>query len=297
MISQTKNSPKISVVMAVYNGENFLIDSVDSILTQTFRDFEFIIIDDGSTDRTPFLIESLKDPRIRKFRHGNRGLTKSLNRGISHAKSEIIARQDVDDRSLPERLERQLQALESDPTLGLIGTSLIRFDGSTLRSNKHVPPLCDQELRRRMMRGGVGIYHSAAMFRREINGIDFRYDEDLVQGQDYGLWVEIARNCKIANLEEILHLGFRNRPSSITNSRKILTSIKVRRNFARLAIQHLGGSSGDRFVLSYNLTKSFAKMLTMAVFRKCISKNYPDERIALTEYNQLYKKLCRNNFI
>lgn len=115
-----KKEPKISVVMSVYNGERYLGEAVESIFNQTFSDFEFIIINDGSTDRTPEILTEIDDPRAKVINQPNRGLTASLNRAIRLAKGEYIARMDADDISEPTRLERQVEVLDRDPDVVLV---------------------------------------------------------------------------------------------------------------------------------------------------------------------------------
>jgi glycosyltransferase involved in cell wall biosynthesis len=115
--------PRISVVMSVYNGEKYLRQAIESILQQTYTDFEFIIIDDGSTDSSREIIQSYDDKRIRLvINEQNIGLTKSLNKGIRLAKGEFIARMDADDISLPQRFEKQVAYLDSHPEVGVLGT-------------------------------------------------------------------------------------------------------------------------------------------------------------------------------
>jgi len=107
------NKPKISVIMSVYNGEKYLGEAIDSVLGQTFTDFDFIIVNDGSTDGSPGIIQSYRDERIRVINNEkNIGLTKSLNKAIKESGGEYIARQDADDISLPERFEEQVWFLE-----------------------------------------------------------------------------------------------------------------------------------------------------------------------------------------
>ena len=116
-------SPRVTVLMAVYNGERFLAEAVASILDQTFRDFEFLIVNDGSTDRSREIILSFGDPRIRLVDNPeNIGLTRSLNRGLELAKGGLIARQDADDISLPERLEREIGFLDGNPKAAIVGS-------------------------------------------------------------------------------------------------------------------------------------------------------------------------------
>ena len=115
-------TPKITVLMPVYNGEKYLKESIESILKQTFRDFEFLIINDTSTDESEKIIRSFKDSRIKLIKNEkNIGLTKSLNKGLDLAKGEYMARMDADDISLPKRLEIQVAFMDKNPKIGVIG--------------------------------------------------------------------------------------------------------------------------------------------------------------------------------
>src|SRR4051794_29608800 len=115
--------PKVTVLLAVYNGERYLREAIDSILGQTFQDFEFLIINDGSTDSTREIILSYHDPRIRLVdNEDNIGQTRSLNRGLALAAGQFVARQDADDISEPERLASQVAFLEIHPEVVLLGT-------------------------------------------------------------------------------------------------------------------------------------------------------------------------------
>jgi glycosyltransferase involved in cell wall biosynthesis len=118
-----KQEPLISVVMPVYNAAQYLREAIDSILNQTFRDFEFIIINDGSTDRSLEIIQSYNDDRIRLINQKNTGLAKALNNGIAIAKSDFIARMDADDISIPERLTSQFSFLESNVDVVAVGSN------------------------------------------------------------------------------------------------------------------------------------------------------------------------------
>jgi len=130
--------PKISVVMAVYNGEKYLREAIDSILNQTFNDFEFIIINDGSTDDSAEIIKSYNDPRIILIQQENKGLAAALNEGIKIAKGKFIARMDADDISLKTRLEKQIQFMEAHPEYVAIGSwsNHISADGDYLYTCK-----------------------------------------------------------------------------------------------------------------------------------------------------------------
>src|ERR1039458_3032292 len=117
-----QHTPLVSVVMAVRNGMPYLTESIESILAQTMRDFEFIVINDGSTDETERYLGGLADSRLRIFSQANAGVGASANRGIALARGRYVARMDADDVSLPTRLERQVQFLRENPEVALVGT-------------------------------------------------------------------------------------------------------------------------------------------------------------------------------
>ena len=123
MTRQGTVSPRISVVMSVFNARRYVARAIGSILDQTYREFEFLIINDGSTDGSEEVIRSYTDPRIRRFDHPNKGLAASLNRGILLSQGEYIARMDADDIALPTRLERQVRFLDEHPACVVVGTA------------------------------------------------------------------------------------------------------------------------------------------------------------------------------
>ncbi|MDJ0799829.1 MAG: glycosyltransferase [Calothrix sp. MO_167.B12] len=208
--------PKVTVLTAVYNGESYLREAIDSILAQTFPDFEFLIINDGSTDSTQEIIQFYDDPRIRLINNEyNLGLTRSLNKGLELAKGEFIARQDADDISEPERLAKQVAFLETHPEVALVGTWYKDIDPQgNLIGECNLPCDCTQ------IRWDILFYcpfvHSAVMFRKHTiaEQIGF-YDEAFSYAQDYDLWWRISRRLQVANINEYL-MKLRINPSSMT---------------------------------------------------------------------------------
>jgi len=198
------NEPIISVVMAVYNSEKYIREAVDSILNQTFRNFEFIIINDGSTDKTQEILESYNDPRIVLTHQKHMGLTKSLNKGIALAKGKYIARQDADDISLPDRLEKQIEFLELHKDISLIGTAakIIDIRGFYLKTIKYPT---DHSSLRIAIKHSNHFWHGSVMFRKqnffELGG----YQEILFTAQDYDLWLRFVEKFKVANLSDPLY--------------------------------------------------------------------------------------------
>ncbi len=194
---------KVSIIMSVYKGERFLQESVESIINQTFKNFEFIIINDGSTDNTAKTLESYTDPRIRLFNQENMGLTKSLNKAIKLSSGKYIARMDADDIALPERLQKQVDFLDANPDVGVVGTGNLVIDEQGKVIGRKVYPSFDSELRRALI-GYNPFLHASVMIKREVFEIVGIYNERNAKGQDYELWFRIANHFKLANLPEIL---------------------------------------------------------------------------------------------
>lgn len=212
-------APRVSVVMSVYNDEPFLREAIDSILAQTFRDFEFIIINDGSSDASPAILASYSDPRIRVIHNEqNIGLTKSLNRGLREARGELIARFDANDASLPERFGKQVAFLDAHPEVAVAGVQMMVIDvaGRRLRRAESRRPMTDTGVAWwQMFTAPLG--HPASMFRRrvvleELGG----YDEEFRTGQDAELWFRVVeRGYRITTLpERLLALRFDRRSIS-----------------------------------------------------------------------------------
>ncbi|MBD2362800.1 glycosyltransferase [Anabaena minutissima FACHB-250] len=208
--------PSITVLMPVYNGEIYLREAIDSILDQTFQDFEFLIINDGSTDSTREIICSYDDPRIRLIDNDcNLGLTRSLNKGLKLAEGEFIARQDADDVSEPERLAKQVAFLETHPEVALVGTWYKDIDPQGKLIEKRNLPCNSTQIRWEIL-FYCPFVHSAVMFHKNsiAEQIGF-YNEAYSYAQDYDLWWRIARRLQIVNLNEYL-VNLRINPSSMT---------------------------------------------------------------------------------
>lgn len=200
------NNPKISVIMSVCNGERYLKEAIDSILNQSFLDFEFVIVDDGSNDRTPGILREYlaKDKRIRIITNvDNIGLTKSLNKAIRVANGKYLARMDADDIALPGRLGKQIEFMENNPEMGLLGTAYYEIDKQGKIIGSKFFPLVDKELRKVLIKYNP-FFHASVMFKKEPLQKTSLYDENIIRAQDYDLWFRLAKNYKLANLAEPL---------------------------------------------------------------------------------------------
>ncbi len=222
-------SPRVTVLLPVYNGELYLLEAIDSILTQTFHDFELLIIDDGSTDESVALIEGIHDSRIRLVCNGtNKGLVASLNRGIGLAHGEYIARMDADDISLYNRFERQVCFMDANMDVDVCGCWLEAFDG--YKNTIWAPPLSDEEIKSNLFFESV-LYHPTVMIRKSalING-SYHYDFDYPHAEDYELWCRMMKLCRFANIGEVL-LRYRLHDQSIGRRKadiQVMSAGKVR---------------------------------------------------------------------
>lgn len=229
--------PLVSIIMSVFNEEKYVADAIESILNQTYQNWEFIIINDGSVDSTESIINQYQDPRIRYFYQENIGLTKSLNKGITLSQGKYIARIDADDRSLPKRIEQQVNFLEKNETFVLIGSYYYKIDVRNMILSICEPAINDQDCRENLMLGKANFLHSSVMFKKEINGEIMRYDETFKQAQDARMWINLATRGKIGILPEILAVAHRNRPSSITSHRNNCERIKLYLGISFIAFQ------------------------------------------------------------
>lgn len=210
--------PLVTVLMSVYNGEKYLIEAIESILNQTFNDFEFLIINDGSMDRSRDIIISYKDPRIRLVdNEENIGLTRSLNKGIAESRGKYIARMDADDISMPERLEKQVAYMEEHCEIAVCGTwGIVKEDERNWEARM---PVTHDDIFISLI-GGNALIHTSVIIRRDLVLEVGFYDEKLMFAQDYGLWFKfIAKGYKLNNIPEFL-IQYNYHSNSISKSKK-----------------------------------------------------------------------------
>ena len=197
------NDPRVSVVMAVYNAERYLEEAVRSILRQTYDDFEFIIIDDGSTDRSPAMLKSFadEDRRLRVHRQPNSGLIASLNKAFGLARGTYVARMDADDISLPRRFEKQVQYLDAHKEIGVLGTWIQDIGADGGPGPIWPLPTSPATIRWFLMFGNC-LAHPSAMMRRElIQSLGYR--AAAVHVEDYDLWIRASSVTGVANIPEV----------------------------------------------------------------------------------------------
>jgi len=198
-------APKVSILMSVYNGEKYLSESINSILNQTFEDFELIIVNDASTDNSLNILKQYDDKRIFIINNKkNIGLTKSLNKALKVARGIYIARMDADDISKKTRIEKQVKFMDAYPEIGVLGSNYYEMDtnGNRLISKINIPET-DEQIRKVLFKYNPFI-HSSLMIRKSVLDKIGYYDESFKASQDYDLILRILAKYPGHNLKEEL---------------------------------------------------------------------------------------------
>jgi glycosyltransferase involved in cell wall biosynthesis len=247
-------SPLVSVVMAVHNGSPYLRLAIDSILAQTFEDFEFIIVNDGSTDDTERIIRSYSDPRIQLITQSKTGFVSSLNRSIERARGAYIARMDADDISDSTRLSKQVAILNERRNVGVVGSAIIRIDGAGRKLRTEYFLANDAELRQDLILR-CPFAHGSVMMRRDLVQEVGGYRQEFWLAEDYDLWRRMADVCELANTLEPLYY-YREHTQGVT----AINEARMAAVAARISREVL-----DRECLSERMSLSRA----LAFYRHC----------------------------
>ena len=196
--------PPVTVLMSAYNAEKFVREAVESVLCQSFSDFEFLVFDDASNDSTAAILSSFSDPRLKVIRNEhNLGLTVNLAKGMEKARGEFVVRMDADDVCLPDRIERQVAFLRAHPEVGLAGCAAVFYgeglkDFTAHQSARHEDLQCELFF-------GYALFHPSVILRKssfDANGLN--YDPHFTCSQDHDLWVRASRVMKLAAQEDAL---------------------------------------------------------------------------------------------
>ncbi|WP_101689598.1 glycosyltransferase family 2 protein [Dysgonomonas massiliensis] len=243
--------PKVSILMPVYNAEKYLIEAVDSILNQTFRDWELIIINDGSTDRSRELLSQIADNRVIIVdNEKNLGLIDTLNKGINLSKGEYIARMDADDISTSERIEKQVQFMDSHPHHIMCGTNALVIDNSGKVTGK-IRNLTDNQFLQINLLFSNPFIHPSMMIRRDILRSNL-YDKQYKHIEDYELWCRIALLGEVANLQDDLLLyRWHNSNISVINAE---TQIRSKKEINKRQLERFGVTPDDSELYAHNIT-------------------------------------------
>ena len=206
-------TPRVTVLLPVRDGAEFLHDALDSIFAQTFEDFELVVVDDGSEDETPAILAAVADLRLRVIRQERLGLVAALNRGLAEGRAPLVARMDADDVSLPERLARQAAYLDERPRAALVVPGVETIG----RTATVMLPDDDAALRRRLLLRNP-FTHGAVVVRAEAVRRAGGYRAGYGANEDYDLWRRIAREWQLGAIPEILY-RYREHPGAVTQTR------------------------------------------------------------------------------
>lgn len=229
--------PRVSVVMSVRDGEAFVAAALTSILRQTMTDFECVVIDDGSSDGTPALLEraASQDARLRLVRReGGGGLVAALNHGCSLARAPLIARMDADDVALPDRLARQLERLARQPSLVVLGAAAIFVDAQDRPLPADPTPMGPRTLAQALERGDCPLIHPTVVMRRAAFEAVGGYRACIAHAEDYDLWLRLAERGELDNLTEPV-LRYRRHPQQVSI-----------RHYAEQAVSNLAARASAR---------------------------------------------------
>jgi glycosyltransferase involved in cell wall biosynthesis len=196
--------PEISALMCVYNGARWIRDSINSVLSQTMNDFEFIIINDGSTDNTASVLRSYNDKRLVIINKKHMGLTESLNTGLSIANGKFIARIDADDICMPNRFFEQYKFLLENPDVGLVGSNAILIDENGKDIGYGVYPVSYEKIVERLRVFRPVFPHSSIFFRKELILSQGGYNSYYTRSQDFDLYLRLSDKCVLAGSNNFL---------------------------------------------------------------------------------------------
>ena len=284
-------NPLISVILPVYNSEKYLYKSIDSILKQTFTEFELLILNDGSSDSSEEIINSFDDERIRIFSHENMGLSATLNKGINLSRSNLIARQDADDISCPNRLEFQFNYMSNNYKCNLLGTSAQIIETDQIVNRFIRPPLDDLDCKFQLLFKNCFV-HSSVMFRKSILKTVGLYslNQDRRLAEDYDLWSRISRISKVSNLIDTL-VYYRELPNSLSKQ----NSCEYNSCVIKICSENLSLLSGS------SLNDSEANTLASILYGPPFAfKGFPNFfKIDLLIFNisKAFRNSTNNNFI
>ncbi len=203
---QSLSIPTVSVLLPVHNAARYLPEAVESILGQSFTDFEFLIIDDGSTDASRAILEryAARDRRISLRSRPNTGLTVALSELLGLARGELVARMDADDVALPERLTRQVEYLRAHPDVVCIGTAVHLIDGAGWLLGDGHPGMDHEEIQRQALAGDCPLNHPSVMMRRAAVEAVGGYRAEFEPAEDLDLWLRLGEVGLLVNLPEVL---------------------------------------------------------------------------------------------
>lgn len=292
--------PLVSVLMPVYNGQNYLKEAIDCILNQSYTNFEFIIVNDGSKDKSGEIICSYSDPRIKYHHQENKGLGATLNVGLDLCKGKYIARQDQDDISNPDRLKKEVEYLEKNPMVLLVGTRAKIFRDNSDEVEYHTHPSHPADLKFDLLFDNPFV-HSSVMFRKSAIEEVGNYNPDRNLYEDYDLWSRLSQKGDVANLPEVL-VDYRHHDQGLS---KNFTNFKeyALYNQGLHNLKNLLGSEDEMFsdlIALYHWKKEIYKGSSIGKLKNAlesiamkIKEKYPENNAMIDDRKKQYEKVIR----
>lgn len=287
------NNPRVSILMPAYNVENYIAEAIDSMLAQTYDDFELFVLDDCSTDNTAKIVASYTDKRIRHIRHKqNLGLANNLNEGLKLAQGKYIARMDGDDISLPTRLQTQIDFLEANPDIDLCSCGLQMFgmeDTVWIRES-------DPEDVKITMMFFSPVLHATSVWRRDsFEKNNLYYNQDAFPAEDYDLWSRAIFHCKLVNIPQVLYkYRIHGLQVTKTDKRTSLRDREIKLNYVKQSLPSLTEESRilfvDLFCTRNEEIDSYLHILK-TLYKQVLSANSQD---LFFQQNLLKKRLKRH---
>ena len=281
-------TPIVTVLMPVYNGAKYLSEAIDSILNQTFQDFEFLIIDDNSNDNSVELIKQYYDSRIRLIQNTkNIGQSRTMNRGLELAQGVYVARMDQDDISLPERIEKQVIYFENHPKVGVLGCHVRIVDVELRNFNIRPRPMTNYENQWRLLYN-TSVMHPSVMFRRILFLKYGGYNNEYSPAEDYEYWSRLSQFTEIHQLPDVLmKLRIHEANTSISNrSNQLKNTLKIRISNINRLFAHQLESTGLKHIVDYisgnyssspswwlTVSSSMASMYQLFCFDKVLTRD------------------------
>ena len=294
------NNPTLSVIMSVYNGEDHLYEAIESILNQTYKKFEFIIIDDGSIDNSLHIIKKFqnKDNRIAVISRKNKGQACSLNEGIRQAKGKYIAIMDADDVSFINRFDKQVDFLEKNKDVGVCGSWITSVLNLPIKT-----PVSNDEAKVALLFSSC-VAHSTVLMRKNVlDKLDFVYKESLIRAQDYDLWTRLINVTKFYNIPEVL-LKYRYHSGQYKNKKiEYEMSHKVRDCYLKSICNDITNEESEvftRIVENLHVDKEVRKIVINKILKANKESGVLDNVILIKRLNkhglmpsQMFKRIIR----
>ncbi|NBA85280.1 glycosyltransferase [Emticicia sp. CRIBPO] len=280
--------PKISVVLPVYNSEEFIQEAVTSILDQTYKDFILFAINDGSTDKSHEILSKIKDKRLNVISNEkNMGLIYSLNLGLNLSKDfEYIARMDADDISLSDRFRIQVECLDNNKNVGIVGTSINYFGGGYKPMDVFLPETTGKITPAFLCKNPI--VHPTVMLRNSlIQDLGLKYDYDYPKYEDYKLWLDLVNECDFYNIQNIL-LSYRRHNANVSNQENYQLESDL------IMIEKIIISYAEKMNIEFSKEELEVLSIITSVYRWQINKFIPLE-ILYESINSVVDKHPKNN--